>query len=85
MEAAERELTTGMLAEVAAVAEELVPEEQVLLPITVKPLVEILPFKAVRKLMIMPLVAEVAEATNTVRMDTWANMAEVAAVAVLMP
>ena len=75
---------TGMQAAAEVLVAGLVPEEQVLPPITVKPLVEILLFKAVRKLTMMHLVAEVAEATNTEVMDVLLNMGEVLAEAVVI-
>jgi hypothetical protein len=84
VEAAERVAMTGMLGAAVAQAAELVPEGRVLPPITVKPLVEILLFKAVRKLTMMHLVAEVAEATNTEVMDVLLNMGEVLAEAVVI-
>ena len=84
MEAAERVAMTGMLGAAVAQAAELVPEGRVLPPITVKPLVEILLFKAVRKLTMMHLVAEVGEATNTEVMDVLLNMGEVLAEAVVI-
>ena len=75
---------TGMQAAAEVLVAGLVPEEQVLPPITVKPLVVILLFKAVRKLTMMHLVAEVAEATNTEVMDVLLNMGEVLAEAVVI-
>ena len=67
---------TVMLVAVAELVAVLVPEEQVLPPITVKPLVELLPSKVAirltriqRRTAIMHLVAEVAEVTNTEVMD----------------
>ena len=75
---------TGMQAAAEVLVAGLVPEEQVLPPITVKPLVEILLFKAVRKLTMMHLGAEVAEATNTEVMDVLLNMGEVLAEAVVI-